>query len=212
MSLCGATEKLVELTQSLGSTEEIIDGLVDKIPIRPEISQAAKDAAAIIAMAQDTAAIQSLVTSKLKQYLPEIEVPEEIKGLQSEVRSVVTKVTSAVATADEVSNDLKTLKTKYSGLDLGDVAIDDIPKLLKDGALDLNNLCQKIANWEETETGALVLKGIPITTPTKSAVADILGIQIPEIKDFVFKVDTGDILEKANKVFENIEQQDTVGI
>lgn len=212
MSLCGATEKLVELTQSLGSTEEIIDGLVDKIPIRPEISQAAKDAAAIIAMAQDTAAIQSLVTSKLKQYLPEIEVPEEIKGLQSEVRSVVTKVTSAVATADEVSNDLKTLKTKYSGLDLGDVAIDDIPKLLKDGALDLNNLCQKIANWEETETGALVLKGTPITTPTKSAVADILGIQIPEIKDFVFKVDTGDILEKANKVFENIEQQDTVGI
>lgn len=212
MSLCGATEKLVELTQSLGSTEEIIDGLVDKIPIRPEISQAAKDAAAIIAMAQDTAAIQSLVTSKLKQYLPEIEVPEEIKGLQSEVRSVVTKVTSAVATADEVSNDLKTLKTKYSGLDLGDVAIDDIPKLLKDGALDLNNLCQKIANWEETETGALVLKGTPITTPTKSAVADILGIQIPEIKDFVFRVDTGDIVEKANKVFENVEQQDTVGI
>lgn len=212
MSLCGATEKLVELTQSLGSTEEIIDGLVDKIPIRPEISQAAKDAAAIIAMAQDTAAIQSLVTSKLKQYLPEIEVPEEIKGLQSEVRSVVTKVTSAVATADEVSNDLKTLKTKYSGLDLGDVAIDDIPKLLKDGALDLNNLCQKIANWEETETGALVLKGTPITTPTKSAVADILGIQIPEIKDFVFRVDPGDIVEKANKVFENVEQQDTVGI
>ena len=212
MSLCGATEKLVELTQSLGSTEEIIDGLVDKIPIRPEISQAAKDAAAIIARAQDTAAIQSLVTSKLKQYLPEIEVPEEIKGLQAEVRSVVTKVTSAVATADEVSNDLKTLKTKYSGLDLGDVAIDDIPKLLKDGALDLNNLCQKIANWEETETGALVLKGTPITTPTKSAVADILGIQIPEIKDFVFRVDPGEIAEEAAKSFSNVEQKITSGI
>lgn len=212
MSLCGATEKLVELTDSFLTKDELIDTVIDELPITAAQGQAIQDAIEIALIATDAAALQDLVTAKLKEHLPEIEIPEEIKGLQSEVRSVVTKITSAVATADEVSNDLKTLKTKYSGLDLGDVAIDDIPKLLKDGALDLNNLCQKIANWEETETGALVLKGTPITTPTKSAVADILGIQIPEIKDFVFRVDTGDIVEKANKVFENVEQKDTVGI
>ena len=62
---CGATEKLVELTQSIGSTNDIIDKLIDKIPITPAQNQSIADAAAIIAMASDTAAIQELVTSKL---------------------------------------------------------------------------------------------------------------------------------------------------
>ena len=77
------------------------------------------------------------------------------------------------------------LKTKYSGLDLGDVAIDDIPDLLRQGALDLDNLCKKIPNFEKDGAGFL-LKGTPITTPKKSAIADLLGIQIPEVKDFVY--------------------------
>ena len=65
-----ATEKLVELTQSIGSANDIIDGLIDKIPITPAQGQAITDAAAIVAMASDAAAIQSLVTSKLKEYIP----------------------------------------------------------------------------------------------------------------------------------------------
>ena len=211
MSLCGATEKLVELTESLGTTDGIIDKLIDKIPITPAQGQAIADAAAIVAMASDAAAIQSLVTSKLKEYLPEIEVPEEIKGLQSDIRAFATDIADAALAVEDIQNEVATLKTKYSGLDLGDINIQDIPALLKQGALDLDNLCKKIPNFEENEAGELVLKGTPITTPIKSAVADILGIQIPEIKDFVFRVDPGELAAEAEKSFANVEEEITSG-
>ena len=215
MSLCGATGQLVELTQSLGTTDEIIDGLIDKIPIRPEVSQAVKDAAAIIAMAQDTAQIQALVTSKLKEYLPEIEIPEELKGkvegLQLDIENFASAVLTAKLAADDIKNEVYNLKTKYSGLDLGDVAIDDIPNLLKQGALDLDNLCKKIPNFEKDGAG-FVLKGTPITTPKKSAIADLLGIQIPEVKDFVYTIDPVKQAKEAGENFINVELPDTIGM
>ena len=209
MSLCGATEKLVELTQSLGTTDEIIDGLVDKIPIRPEISQAVKDAAAIIAMAQDTAQIEALVTSKLKEYVPEIEVPEEIKGLQSDIEGFASDILAAKLAVDDIKNEVSNLQAKYSDLDLGDVAIQDIPDLLKQGALDLNNLCKKIPNFEENGAG-FILKGTPITTPKKSAIADLLGIQIPEIKDFVYDVRA--VKQAKGESFISVELPDSIGL
>ena len=215
MSLCGATGQLVELTQSLGTTDEIIDGLIDKIPIRPEVSQAVADAAAIIAMAQDTAQIQALVTSKLKEYLPEIEIPEELKGkvegLQLDIENFASDVLTAKLAADDIKNEVYNLKTKYSGLDLGDVAIDDIPDLLKQGALDLDNLCKKIPNFEKDGAG-FVLKGTPITTPKKSAIADLLGIQIPEVKDFVYTIDPVKQAKEAGENFINVELPDTIGM
>ena len=213
MSLCGATEKLLELTQSIGTTDELVDKLLDKIPITPAQGQSVIDALAIVNMAGDAAAIQALITSKLKEYVPEIEIPEEIKGLQTDVRAFVTKVISAVDSAENIANDIETMKTKYSGLDLGDVDIQNIPKLLKDGALDLNNLCQKISNWEETETGAFVLKGTPISTPIKSPVADILGIQIPDIKGFKFRIDPQKSIEEGFQSFINVDAvTDSIGL
>jgi hypothetical protein len=211
MSLCGATEKLVELTDSFLTKDELIDKAIDKLPITPAQGQAIQDAIEIALIATDAAALQSLVTSKLKEFLPEIEIPEEIKGLQSDIRSFATDISDAALAVEDIQNEVETLKTKYSGLDLGDVAIEDIPKLLKQGALDLNNLCKKIPNFEENEAGELVLKGTPITTPIKSAVADILGVQVPEVKDFVFRVDPGELAEEAEKSFANVGQEITSG-
>jgi hypothetical protein len=211
MSLCGATEKLVELTDSFLTKDELIDKAIDKLPITPAQGQAIQDAIEIALIATDAAALQSLVTSKLKEFLPEIEISEEIKGLQSDIRSFATDIADAALAVEDIQNEVETLKTKYSGLDLGDVAIEDIPKLLKQGALDLNNLCKKIPNFEENEAGELVLKGTPITTPIKSAVADILGVQVPEVKDFVFRVDPGELAEEAEKSFANVGQEITSG-
>ncbi len=211
MSLCGATEKLVELTQSIGTTDEIIDGLIDKIPITPAQGQAITDAAAIVAMASDAAAIQSLVTSKLKEYIPEIEVPEEIKGLQADIQSFASDILTAKLAVDDITNQVSNLKTKYSGLDLGNIDIDDIPKLLKDGALDLNNLCQKIPNFEEDGAG-FVLKGTPISTPKSSPIADLLGIQIPIVEEFVYRIDAVKKAKDAATNFVDVQIQDTIGI
>lgn len=211
MSLCGATEKLVELTQSIGSTNDIIDKLIDKIPITPAQNQSIADAAAIIAMASDAAAIQELVTSKLKEYLPEIEIPEEIKGLQSDIQSFASDILTAKLAADDIANEVKNLSTKYSGLNLGDIDIQKIPQLLKDGALDLNNLCQKIPNFEEDGAG-LVLKGTPIITPKRSPIADLLGIQIPEIKDFVYRIDAVKKKKEEAENFINVEIPNSIGI
>ena len=193
MSLCGATEKLVELTQSIGSANDIIDGLIDKIPITPAQGQAITDAAAIVAMASDAAAIQSLVTSKLKEYIPEIDI-----------------LTAKLA-VDDITNEVSNLKTKYSGLDLGNIDINDIPKLLKDGALDLNNLCQKIPNFEEDGAG-FVLKGTPISTPRSSPIADLLGIQIPIAEEFVYRIDAVKKAKDAATNFVDVQNPDTIGI
>jgi hypothetical protein len=211
MSLCGATEKLVELTQSIGSANDIIDGLIDKIPITPAQGQAITDAAAIVAMASDAAAIQSLVTSKLKEYIPEIELPEEIKGLQADIQSFASDILTAKLAVDDITNQVSNLKTKYSGLDLGNIDIDDIPKLLKDGALDLNNLCQKIPNFEEDGAG-FVLKGTPILTPKSSPIADLLGIQIPIVEEFVYRIDAVKKAKDAATNFVDVQLPDTIGI
>ena len=211
MSLCGATEKLVELTQSIGSANDIIDGLIDKIPITPAQGQAITDAAAIVAMASDAAAIQSLVTSKLKEYIPEIEIPEEIKGLQTDIQSFASDILTAKLAVDDITNEVSNLKTKYSGLDLGNIDINDIPKLLKDGALDLNNLCQKIPNFEEDGAG-FVLKGTPISTPKSSPIADLLGIQIPIVEEFVYRIDAVKKAKDAATNFVDVQNRDTIGI
>lgn len=211
MSLCGATEKLVELTQSIGSANDIIDGLIDKIPITPAQGQAITDAAAIVAMASDAAAIQSLVTSKLKEYIPEIEIPEEIKGLQTDIQSFASDILTAKLAVDDITNEVSNLKTKYSGLDLGNIDINDIPKLLKDGALDLNNLCQKIPNFEEDGAG-FVLKGTPISTPRSSPIADLLGIQIPIVEEFVYRIDAVKKAKDAATNFVDVQLPDTIGI
>ena len=47
-------------------------------------------------MAQDTAQIQALVTSKLKEFLPEIEIPEEIKGLQADIEGFASGYISSL--------------------------------------------------------------------------------------------------------------------
>lgn len=211
MSLCGATEKLVELTDSILSRDELTDKIIDKLPITPAQGQSIQDAIEIALIATDAAAIQSLITSKLKEFIPEIELPEEIKGLQADVESFASDILTAKLAAEDLVNEVNTLKTKYSGLDLGDVAIDDIPNLLKSGALDLNNLCQKIPNFEEDGAG-FILKGIPIATPTKSAVADLLGIDIPEDVEFVYRIDPVRRAKEAAANFIDVEIADTVNL
>jgi hypothetical protein len=214
-ALCGATEKLVELTDSFLTKDELIDKAIDKLPITPAQGQSIQDAIEIALIATDAAALQSLVTSKLKEYLPEIEIPEELKGkvegLQLDIENFASDVLTAKLAVDDIKNEVYNLKTKYSGLDLGDVAIDDIPDLLKQGALDLDNLCKKIPNFEKDGAG-FVLKGTPITTPKKSAIADLLGIQIPEVKDFVYTIDPVKQAKEAGENFINVELPDTIGM
>lgn len=214
-ALCGATEKLVELTDSFLTKDELIDKVIDELPITPAQGQSIQDAIEIALIATDAAALQSLVTSKLKEYLPEIEIPEELKGkvegLQLDIENFASDVLTAKLAVDDIKNEVNNLKTKYSGLDLGDVAIDDIPDLLKQGALDLDNLCKKIPNFEKDGAG-FVLKGTPITTPKKSAIADLLGIQIPEVKDFVYTIDPVKQAKEAGENFINVELPDTIGM
>ena len=209
MSLCGATEKLVELTDSFLTKDELIDKVIDELPITPAQGQAIQDAIEIALIATDAAALQDLVTAKLKEHLPEIEIPEEIKGLQADIEGFASDILAAKLAVDDIKNEVSNLKTKYDGLDLGDVAIQDIPDLLKQGALDLDNLCKKIPNFEEDGAG-FILKGTPITTPKKSAIADLLGIQIPEIKDFIYDVRA--VKQAKEESFISVELPDSNGI
>lgn len=56
------------------------------------------------------------------------------------------------------------------------------------------------------------MKGTPITTPKKSAIADLLGIQIPEVKDFVYTIDPVKQAKEAGENFINVKLPDTIGM
>lgn len=200
---CGATEKLVELTQSIGSTNDIIDKLIDKIPITPAQNQSIADAAAIIAMASDAAAIQELVTSKLKGLIPEIDIPFIPDSVQNDFTNVVQNILTAQLAAEDLANELTRLEQKWSGVDLGNIRIQDIPQLLKSGALDLDRICKLVPNFEK-DGSQIVLKGTPISFPEIN-VADILkggslpNIQVPDFAEVVTRR-----VQKGTEKFINI--------
>ena len=200
---CGATEKLVELTQSIGSTNDIIDKLIDKIPITPAQNQSIADAAAIIAMASDAAAIQELVTSKLKGLIPEIDIPFIPDSVQNDFTNVVQNILTAQLAAEDLANELTRLEQKWSGVDLGNIRIQDIPQLLKSGALDLDRICKLVPNFEK-DGSQIVLKGTPISFPEIN-VADILkggslpNVQVPDFAEVVTRR-----VQKGTEKFINI--------
>jgi hypothetical protein len=200
---CGATEKLVELTQSIGSTNDIIDKLIDKIPITPAQNQSIADAAAIIAMASDAAAIQELVTSKLKGLIPEIDIPFIPDSVQNDFTNVVQNILTAQLAAEDLANELTRLEQKWSGVDLGNIRIQDIPQLLRSGALDLDRICKLVPNFEK-DGSQIVLKGTPISFPEIN-VADILkggslpNIQVPDFAEVVTRR-----VQKGTEKFINI--------
>lgn len=154
------------------------------IPI-PTTGQGVAEMLGVGAQYAEVIAKLKSIEDSIKAAIPQIDLPDEIKGLQSEIGDFAKKIINTALAAEDIKDQLDILKSKWGGVDLGDYSIEDIPRLIKSGVLDLQNLCKMVPNYteEEDETGGvnLIIRGMPTTYPTTNPVAAALGLSFPEI-------------------------------
>lgn len=197
---CGVPQEVKDLVDQLSVFKKGPIGALDLLPIPiPTTGQGLIEQIKTTALYAEIIAEIDKIKAKIKLAIPEIDLPIEVKGLQSQIESIATSVLSAKLSGEQLLNELDTLKTKYSGIDLGNLDIENIPGLLETGILDLENLCKKIPNFEE-DGGEIVFRGIPITFPTTSPQSIIKSGKLPEIT--IGKI-TVDIVKRKNQAEAN---------
>lgn len=188
---CGPAEKLTKLAENFETVEAQIDTMVADVEAQ---------VGAIQATAQ--AEVDKVIGS-LKELIPEIDIPFTPDSVQNDFTNVVQNILTAQLAAEDLANELTRLEQKWSGVDLGNIRIQDIPQLLRSGALDLENICQLIPNFEK-DGSQVVLKGTPISFPEIN-VADILkggslpNVQVPDFAEVVTRR-----VQKGTEKFINI--------
>lgn len=188
---CGPAEKLTKLAEDFETVEAQIDTMIADVE---------SQVGAIQATAQ--AEVDKVIGS-LKGLIPEIDIPVIPDSVQNDFTNVVQNILTAQLAAEDLANELTRLEQKWSGVDLGNIRIQDIPQLLRSGALDLENICQLIPNFEK-DGSQVVLKGTPISFPEIN-VADILkggslpNIQVPDFAEVVTRR-----VQKGTEKFINI--------
>jgi len=174
---CGPAEKLTKLAEDFETVESKIDDMIADVE---------SQVGAIQAQAQTEV---DKVIGSLKGLMPEIDVPFIPDSVQNDITNIVRNILTAQLAAEDIANELTRLEQKWSGVDLGNIRIQDIPQLLRSGALDLDRICKLVPNFEK-DGSQVVLKGTPISFPEIN-VADIIkggslpNIQVPEFTEIV---------------------------
>ena len=174
---CGPAEKLTKLAEDFETVEAQIDTMIADVE---------SQVGAIQATAQ--AEVDKVIGS-LKGLIPEIDIPLIPDSVQNDFTNIVRNILTAQLAAEDIANELTRLEQKWSGVDLGNIRIQDIPQLLRSGALDLDRICKLVPNFEK-DGSQIVLKGTPISFPEIN-VADILkggslpNIQVPDFAEVV---------------------------
>lgn len=201
---CGAPQEVKDLVDQLEVFKKGPIGALDLLPVPiPTTGQGLIEQVKATEQYAEIIAEVDKIKAKLKAVVPEIDLPVEIKGLQSEVEGIVGRVLTAKVAGEDLANELKNLKEKYSGIDLGDLDIEDIPSLLETGILDLENLCKKIPNFEE-DGANIVFRGLPISFPTMSPQSIIASGGLPDIPKPKIRVDISRRKKEAEENFINI--------
>lgn len=119
--------------------------------------------------------------------LADIELPASLDSLHNDVRAFADKIKPIVAKAgvaalsvQDLKNEVDRLKGKWGSVNFGDIDIEQIPDLLKDGSLDLDSICKKLPNFQNDGLN-VVLKGLPISFPKINPNSILKGLPIPEI-------------------------------
>jgi len=174
---CGPAEKLTKLAEDFETVESKIDDMIADVE---------SQVGAIQAQAQTEV---DKVIGSLKGLMPEIDVPFIPDSVQNDITNIVRNILTAQLAAEDIANELTRLEQKWSGVDLGNIRIQDIPQLLRSGALDLDRICKLVPNFEK-DGSQVVLKGTPISFPEIN-VADIIkggslpNIQVPDFAEVV---------------------------
>tara|TARA_S200002703_G_C3754448_1_gene232143 strand:- start:270 stop:866 length:597 start_codon:yes stop_codon:yes gene_type:complete len=192
---CGPAEKLLELTEEFDEVENTIDSMI--ADVEGQVGQI---------QSQIQTEIDKL-TDKLVGFIPEIDIPIEVDSLQGDISGILEKLIAGQIIAEDIAQEVAILEAKWGGLDLGNISFTDIPRLLRSGALDLNNICQVIPNYQNS--GAEVtLKGTPISFPEVNVADIIKGGSIPRINKPEFRVDVNRRIRNGTNKFLNINIPD----
>ncbi len=189
---CGPSEGLLKLADKIESANTALDSAINGV-----VSGAVGGLKATI-LAQVSA-----VKASLKSMIPEIDFPKIPDSLQNDIISFAQKLIVTKLAGEALQNELTNLKTKWSGVDLGDLDLNDLPNLLRSGAFDLANICKIIPNYE-LDGAELILKGTPASFPEIDAAAIIRGHRLPELPKPSLTVDVERRRREAGERFLNI--------
>jgi len=181
---CGASKALNDLATGIDEFTGIFDMSANSAAVQAEINSK----------------VGSLV-NKLKSVVPEIPVP--VVSLQSDITEFAEKILTAKLAGEDLIAELETIKSKWEGVDLGSISINDIPRLLRSGAMDLDNICQLIPNFE-LDGSEITLRGTPITFPSINVESIIRGGPLPKLIKPDFTVQVNRRVKNATNKFLNI--------
>lgn len=195
---CGLNDQQQEVLDkltSLSSADGIL-GLLDAFPMPfPTTGQGIAEAAGVgtqyLTLTTKIQEVEQFITDVKNGMLPIPDnlIPPELKSLQSDVQGFIDKVkplassaTDVILSAEQIKNEVKNLKTKWGDIDAGAGGIENLPNLIKEGAVTLDNLCKKVENLQKSADGlSNVLKGTPITAPKEAPEEVEEGEPVPEI-------------------------------
>lgn len=160
---CGPSKALNDLADSIDSFTGVFDMSANKAAVQAEIS----------------ATVGGIIDG-LKASIPEIDIPTPVVSLQSDITDFAEKILTAKLAGEDLLSEFETIKSKWEGVDLGNLNINDIPRLIRSGAMDLDNICQLIPNFE-LDGAEITLRGTPITFPDINVVDIIKGGSLPRL-------------------------------
>jgi len=195
---CGLNDQQQEVLDkltSLSSADGIL-GILDAFPMPfPTTGQGIAEAFGVgtqyVTLTAKIKEVEDFITDVKNGMLPIPDnlIPPELKSLQSDVQGLIDKIkplassaTDVVLSAEQIENEVKNLKTKWGDIDAGAGGIENLPNLIKEGAVTLDNLCKKVENLQKSaEDFSNVLKGTPITAPKEEPENVEEGDPVPEI-------------------------------
>ena len=200
---CGVPQEVRDLVDQLSVFKKGPIGILDLLPVPIPTT-----GAGLIEMGKTTEEYATIIAeidkikTKVKAALPIIGV---VQGLQPDIEDVVGRILTAKVAGEDLANELKNLKTKYTGIDLGDLDIEDIPSLLENGIIDLENLCKKIPNFENDGVN-ISFRGLPISFPSVSPQSLLATGKLPSIPKPKITVDVTRRKKAAGESFINIDK------
>lgn len=189
---CGPAAGLKKLADKVDGLNNEIDSLVSSIQ---------SGAIGGIKSVVDDATSQ--VKDAVRGMIPEIDLPKLPESLQNDVTKIAKTLITGKLAADQIQNELNNLKGKWGNIDFGDIDLNNLPNLLRTGALDIENICKLIPNFEK-EGADIIVKGLPITFPEIDAVNIIRGGTIPEIPKPKVVIDVARAKREAGEKFINV--------
>lgn len=191
---CGPAEGLKKLAEKIDVINETIDAT---------LTNAIDGVANLAVIASIKAAAEGFadgIKEKIKAHVPDF---AKARGLISDIQDISEKILTLALSGQNLKDELQLLQEKYTGLNLGNLDLQNLPDLLRSGALDIEQICKLFPNFEEDGVD-LVLRGAPVTFPEIDPVAIIRGHRLPELPSPQYGVDIQRRVREAGEEYTQV--------